>query len=180
MIVPRFTLFTENFLIRCNQVTEMFRSGHDCTRTSSARSSRYFGLQADITIWAHQKVRMYIVLSRTGFHFCSRFHWKLMRWLGSVSTCLHWVRQSSVKVLSSTKNCLNSCSQRGAIYLSLYLWFTIFSVNADSCSGSHRCSSLVLPLLSCIGLSICWHQVQNLVMKDKEVGESAAEEEPRR
>ena len=38
MIVPRFTSFTENFVIRSNQITKMFRSGHDCVSTSLARS----------------------------------------------------------------------------------------------------------------------------------------------
>ena len=42
MIVPRFTSFTQNFVICSNQVTNMFRSGHDCTSTSSARSHCYF------------------------------------------------------------------------------------------------------------------------------------------
>ena len=59
MIVPRFTFFTENCVIRCNQVTKMFRSGHDCTSTSSAKSPCYFRRQADITIWVLRKVRIY-------------------------------------------------------------------------------------------------------------------------
>ena len=42
MIIARFTSFTENFVICSCQVTKMFRSGHDCTSTSSARSPRYF------------------------------------------------------------------------------------------------------------------------------------------
>ena len=42
MIVPRFTFFTENFVIRCYQVTKMFRSGNDCTSTSSARRPLLF------------------------------------------------------------------------------------------------------------------------------------------
>ena len=42
MIVSRFTTFTENFVFCCNQVTTMFRSAHDCTSTSSARSPPYF------------------------------------------------------------------------------------------------------------------------------------------
>ena len=37
-------------MFRCDQVTKMFRSGHDCTSTSSARSPCYFRLQADIKI----------------------------------------------------------------------------------------------------------------------------------
>ena len=33
-----------------------------------------------------RKVRIYTVLARTQFHFCSRLHWKFMRWTWSVST----------------------------------------------------------------------------------------------
>ena len=93
MIVPRFTFFTENLVIRCDQVTKMFRSGHDCTSTSSARSPCYFRLQADITSWVLRKMRIYTVLTRTRFHFCSRLHWKLeVSWLPSlwVSPRLCW------------------------------------------------------------------------------------------
>ena len=46
----RFTLFTENFVICCYQVTKIFLLWHDCTSTSSARRPRYFCLQADVTI----------------------------------------------------------------------------------------------------------------------------------
>ena len=35
MIVPRFTFFTCNF---GDQITEIFRSGHDCVGASSART----------------------------------------------------------------------------------------------------------------------------------------------
>ena len=59
MIVSRFTLFTEKIVIHCNQVTNMFRSGHDCTSTSSARRPCYFRLQTKITIWVLRKVRIY-------------------------------------------------------------------------------------------------------------------------
>ena len=70
-------------MIRGYQVTRMFRSGHDCTSTSSARSHRYF-LQADIAIWVLREVRVDTVLARARFHFCSRLHWRFMRRTGSV------------------------------------------------------------------------------------------------
>ena len=75
MIVPRFTFFIKNLLICSNQITNMFRAGHDCTSTSSARSLRYFRFQADIAIWVLWKVRIHTVPTRTRFHFCSRLHW---------------------------------------------------------------------------------------------------------
>ena len=42
MIVTRFTFFTENFVIRCDQVTKTFRSGHDCTSTSFCNEPSFF------------------------------------------------------------------------------------------------------------------------------------------
>ena len=65
----------ENFVIRCYQVTEIFRSGHDCTSTSSARRNCYFRHQADIAVWVFREVRVDTVLARAWFHFCSRLHW---------------------------------------------------------------------------------------------------------
>ena len=63
MIVTRLTFFTENFVICGYQVTKNFRSGHDCTSTSSARSPRYFRLEADIAIWVLRKVRVDTMLT---------------------------------------------------------------------------------------------------------------------
>ena len=57
------------FVIRCDQVTKMFRSGHDCTNTSSARRPCYLRLQANITIWVLRKVRVYTVLTEPSSTF---------------------------------------------------------------------------------------------------------------
>ena len=79
MIVSRFTLFTKNFLVCCYQVTELFRSRHDCTSEFSARSPCYFGSQADVAISVLREVNLYIyiyvVLAR--YNFSSR----LWSWL---------------------------------------------------------------------------------------------------
>ena len=69
------TSFMENIVIRSYQITNIFRSGHDCTSTSSARSSRYFCLEADIAIRVRRKVRVGTKLTRTRFHLCSPLHW---------------------------------------------------------------------------------------------------------
>ena len=45
-----------------------------CTSTSSARSPRYFRLQADIASGVLRKVRVDTMLTGTRFHFCSRLH----------------------------------------------------------------------------------------------------------
>ena len=68
MIVTRFTSITENFVICSYRVSEketVFTGAH------SPRSPCYFRLQADIAIWVLRKVRIYTVLTRTWFHFCS-------------------------------------------------------------------------------------------------------------
>ena len=69
MIVSRFTSFTENFVSRCYQVTKFFCSGHDCTSMSSARSPRYFRLQAYFTIRILREVRVDTVLTRPASTF---------------------------------------------------------------------------------------------------------------
>ena len=69
MIVTRFTPFTENVVICSYQVTKIFRSGHACTSTSSARSNCYFRLQADIAVWVSRKVSVNTVLTRARVHF---------------------------------------------------------------------------------------------------------------
>ena len=60
MIVSRFTLFTKNFMVCCYQVTELFRSRHDCTSEFSAKSPCYFGSQADVAISVLREVNIYI------------------------------------------------------------------------------------------------------------------------
>ena len=53
----------------------MFRFGHDCTSTSSAKSPCYFRLQADFAVWVFREVTVNTVLAQARFHFCSRLHW---------------------------------------------------------------------------------------------------------
>ena len=75
MIVPRFTFFTENFVI-CG-----FKSPN-CSALSTTVPARLlqnalviFCLQADIEIWVLRKVRVDTMRTRTRLHFCSRLHW---------------------------------------------------------------------------------------------------------
>ena len=94
-----------------------------------------------------------------------------MGWLGSVLTSLLQV---------STKFSLNSCSQSGnscdtsLCTSSRSSFLFLFSVSVESCNGSSRSSSLVLPLLSGSGFS-----VYALTSKTEscEVGEGVVEEE---
>ena len=92
---------------------KFFRSGHDCTSTSSTRSPRYFRLHADITSCVLRKVRVGTMLTDPRFHFLlatpSAIHeknWKLevsRSWGGGVLRGFTGRR-------SSTRFSLNSCS----------------------------------------------------------------------
>ena len=92
MTVPRFTFFTENFVIRSNQVTKMFRPGLHARFLQQALD--IFRFQADIAIRVLRKVRVFTVLTRTWFHFCSRLHWKFMRL--EPSTFFPWVENPNL------------------------------------------------------------------------------------
>ena len=50
MIVSRFTIFTENLVICCDQVTKIFCTKHGSAIASSARGPCNFGPLADLTI----------------------------------------------------------------------------------------------------------------------------------
>ena len=171
-------------MIRCHQVAKFFRFGHDCTSTSSARSPRYFRLQADITIWVLRKVRVGNMLTRTRFLFCSRPHWQFMRRTGSVSISKLRFPRSSDELRSSTKFSLNSCSQSGKscnrsrCASSRPSFLFLFSVSVDSCSGFPRSSSLVLSLLSGTGFSLylVTSKTESCDEDDEEVGVDVMEE----
>ena len=98
--------------------------------------------------------------------------------------CIRSPRRFS-EVLSSSKFSLNSCSQSGnSCEKSLYNssdspFIFLFSVPVDSCSGSPRRSSLVLPLLSGTRFSVCLltSTTESCDEDDEEVGEGVVEEE---
>ena len=56
MIVSRFTTFSENFVICCNQVTKIFCTRYDSANTSSARGPCDFGPLADLAISVFREV----------------------------------------------------------------------------------------------------------------------------
>ena len=102
-----------------------------------------------------------------------------------VSALLCITPRSSSEVLSSTKFSLNSCIQSGnSCDISLCTscdspFKFLFAVSVDSCSGSHRSSPLVLPLLSCTGFSVylLTSNTESCDEDDGEVGEGVVEEE---
>ena len=83
MIVSRFTSFTEDFLVCCYEVTEFFRSRHDCTSAFSERSPCYFGPLADVAIFVLREVSFNTVLARARYHSYSR----LWRWFTRRTGC---------------------------------------------------------------------------------------------
>ena len=64
MIVSRFTSFTENFVIGCNQITKIFCTKYDFANTSSAWSPCDFGPLADLAISVFREVRKITVLAQ--------------------------------------------------------------------------------------------------------------------
>ena len=64
MIVSRFTSFTDNFVMGCNQITKIFCTRFDSTNTSSARSPCDFGPVADLAISVFREVSINTVLTQ--------------------------------------------------------------------------------------------------------------------
>ena len=152
MIVPRFTFFTVKFVIRCDQVTNIFRSGHDCTSTSSARNPRYFRLQADIASWVLRKVRVDTMLTPEPSSTSARDSIGYSREDLEVSlSSSAGFRRGSEGLLSSTKFG-KSCNRSRCT--SSRLSFFLFRISVGLCIGFPCSSSLVLPLISSAGLSV--------------------------
>ena len=153
MIVTRFTFFTENFVICSYQVTKIFRSGHDCTSSSSARRPRYFCLQSDIAIWVLRKLRIdtpcvpnpvpLLLAAPLGSS------WDELEVSWSLGAGF---RRGSKGLLSSTKFSLNSCSQSGR------------SCNRSLCTSSRPSFLFFFPVavVLCIGFPVSFQQCSSM------------------
>ena len=64
MIVSRFTTFTENFVICCNQITRFFCTRYDSANASSARGPYDFGPLADLAISVFREVNVNTVFKQ--------------------------------------------------------------------------------------------------------------------
>ena len=152
MIVPRFTIFTENFVIRRNQVTRIFRSGHDSTSRSSARKPCYFRLQADITIRILREVSIDTVcLPGPGTTFAPGSIGN--SWVELGEYWCGWTFLStrfSLKSWSSSGTSCNSPLRNSSSSSFLF----VFLVSADPRDGFHRHSSPMNSLLSVTGFSV--------------------------
>ena len=130
----------------------IFRFGHDCNSTSSARSPCYFRLQADFAIWILRKVckkhYAYPNISNS---------WEELE--VSRQPCSGFPHGSD-GLRSSTKFSVNSCSQSGnscdkpLCSSSRPSFLFLILVSVDSCNGFLRSSSFVLPLLFGTGFSM--------------------------
>ena len=128
-------------MIRSDQISKKFRSGHDCTNTSSSSSPCYVGLQAHFTIWICRKVLKHTVLGRTRFHVLAapledhKMTWKCLDFfaLGLEMCGLLCIRtpRCPSEVLSSTKFSLNSSGQSGNSCENLFVLLWILNFNFD-------------------------------------------------
>ena len=64
MIVSRFTTFTENFVVGCNQITKIFCTRYDSADTSSALGPCNFGPLADLAISVFREVSINTVCTQ--------------------------------------------------------------------------------------------------------------------
>ena len=64
MIVSRFTTFTENFVIGCKLITNIFCTKYDSANTSSARGPSDFGPLADLAISIFREVNINTVFTQ--------------------------------------------------------------------------------------------------------------------
>ena len=83
MIVSRITSFTENFVICCYQVINIFCSRYGSASAFSARSPRYFGPHAELAIFVLREMSINTALAR--YHSCSQlWSWFTRRSRGCV------------------------------------------------------------------------------------------------
>ena len=187
MIVPRLTFFTENFVI-CRQSN--LRNFPLWARLVPVRL-----LQEALVIFVFQQISQCGSFGKCVYTLCSleRGSTFARGFIGSSWDELEVFRlpcsgllQGSVEALPSTTHSLNSCCQLGnscdmSLCTSSDSPFLLkkFSVSVDSCSGSSRSSSLVLPLLSGTGFSVylLTSNTESCHEDDGEVGEGVVEEE---
>ena len=72
VIVSRFTTFTENLVIGCNQVTKIFCTKYDSTNASSARGTCNFGPLTDLAISVFMIMNINTVFTQILTSLCSR------------------------------------------------------------------------------------------------------------
>ena len=65
VIVSRFTPFTENFVIGCNQITKIFCTRYDSANTSSAQGPCNFGPLADLALSVFREVSFTLCLPKS-------------------------------------------------------------------------------------------------------------------
>ena len=106
MIVSRFTNFTENFVIGCNQMTKIFCTRYGSANTSSARGPRDFGPLTGLAISVFRELSINTVLTQIRTFLVG---------VGSKDNSREELTCESLRsgTLSSTRFSLNSCSHSG-------------------------------------------------------------------
>ena len=66
MIVLRFTIFNENFVICCNQITKIFSTRYNSANASSARGPSNIGPLTDLAISVFREVSVNTVFTQIG------------------------------------------------------------------------------------------------------------------
>ena len=172
-------------MIRGDQVTKMFRSGHDFTSTSSARSPRYFSsssryhnLSPSEIAYLHCAYPNPVPILLAAPLEVHEITWKCLDFpaLGfskALLKCFHQPNTRNSSSQSGTSCDISLCTSSDSPFLFL------FSVSVDSCSVSPLSSALVLPLLSGTGFSVyLWtSDTESCNEDDEEAGESEVEEE---
>ena len=72
MIVSRFTSFTDNFVIGCNQITKIFSTRYGSANASSARGPCNFGPLTDLAISVLREMSINTVFTQILTSLCSR------------------------------------------------------------------------------------------------------------
>ena len=126
MIVSRFTPFTNNFVIGCNQITKNFCMRYHSANTSSARGPCDFGVLADLAISVFREMSINTVLAQV--HTSHRFwRWFMRRTRVWVSV----FRNSFLhKILSEFLQPFWYVGIRASPYLFvilIFIWFWNFS-----------------------------------------------------
>ena len=105
MIFSRFTTFTENFVICCNQITRIFCTRYGSANASSARGPHDVGPLADLAISVFREVSINTVLPKS----------TLLVGVGSKDGSWEELACESQRsrTLSYTRFSLNSCSHSG-------------------------------------------------------------------
>ena len=185
MIVPWFTFLTENFVIRCDQVTpivplwaRLYQYVLCKKPLLFSSSSRYHNLGPSESAFVHCACPNPVPLLLAAPLEVHEMIWKCLDFhaLGFLKALLNYFHQPNSLWIPVANQAIHAICL--LVLLRLH-HFGGISDSVDSCSGSPRSSSFVLPLLSCNGFSLylLTSNTESFDENDGEVGEGVVEEE---